>query len=111
MALGLEDAVLLNRAGLTHRAVDRTGNLPHATDNGTRIRLQGTREEPIEGWIRGERTLGRFTHVDAEVAHEQAQQRRQQRSQAQAGQSAHDAGQQMVRQWILQQGKQTFIHH
>lgn len=110
VALGLEDAALLDLAELADGAVagveDRAGRAVQRTG----AVLQGAGEEGVEMFV-GRRLLDlRLAHVDLKMPDEPLDERVLYPGQAAFGQAAGQAGNQVMRQHILADDEQAVFH-
>ena len=108
MALGLQDVVVVDRAELADRAVDRADEI--GVGQRTHAILQRTREELVEARVAGDVGVGRFIHVDAVLADEPADQAGRHLASAVAGDAPGEGGQRLLRHDVLRQYFETVGH-
>ena len=110
VALGLEDAAVLDGAELADRPVGRAENGVGSFIQRARAVFQGAGEERVEMFVSTQVLDLRFAHVDLVLLGEPRDQRILQPGDTAFGNAADQARQQVMRQQVLAEDKKTLFH-
>ncbi len=110
VALGLEHATVLDRAELTHRTVGRAEDRARSFVQWTRAVFQRTREECVEVLVSGQVFDQCLRHVHLITLGEPLGEGILEPAHTAFGDAAGQARQQVMRQQVLAEDKQTLFH-
>ncbi|MNG98332.1 hypothetical protein D3C79_574710 [compost metagenome] len=110
MALGLEDAAVLDRAELADGTVGRAEDRPRGFVQRTRTRLEGAGEEGVEVLVGGDVFDQGLGHVHLVALGEPAGEGVLEPAHAAFGDAAGQARQQVMRQQVLTDDEQAGFH-